>query len=173
VDNNATEGYSGIKLCPHYKLKFVSLKPKLIDDLGKLNLTFEHIIYTYWNQGEPGKSLSEVHTHLPSVLQTSDRPSVKVIQIPLEIPGLSPSLYGPCCLSPEVAYGVIAFDGRFIGYLLRKEDALALDRMVLELERSQCISPSFMMWMETKPRWKLPETFIGDFPSACLYYLRS
>ena len=136
--------------------------------MGKLDMTFDFTIYTYWNQGEPGKSLSEVHTDLPSVLQTSDRPSVKVIQIPLEIPSLSPSLYAPCCLNPEVAYGFIAFDGRFIGYLLRKEDALALDRMVLELERSQCISPSFMMWMETKPRWKLPETFIGDFPSACL-----
>jgi hypothetical protein len=39
----------------------------------------------------------------------------------------------PCCLSPEVAYGFIALYGRFIGYmhLLRKEDALALDRMVL------------------------------------------
>ena len=94
---------------------------------------------------------------------------MKVIQIPLSagtapaplfnIPGFNPSLY-PCCLNPEVGYGFIAFDGHFIGYLLRKEDALSLERIVLELERSQCISPFFMMWMEMEKKHMLPRVFI-------------
>lgn len=170
MDNKATEGYSGIKLCPHYKLKFVSLKPKLIDDLGVLKLKFEHIIYRYWDQGEPGKSLSKVTLDLVESgceSRCASLPSVKVINIPLSgtapvlnIPGFYPSLY-PCILNPETAFGFIAFDGHFIGYLLRKEDALSLERMVLELERSQCISPSFMMWMEYIVEKKnLPHVFI-------------
>ena len=156
MDYKAPEGYSGIKLCPHYKLKFVSLKPKLIDDLGMLNLTFENPIDRYWDQDEPGKSLSKVH------LDFESSPMVKVLEIPLseiaiDIPGFNPSLR-PCTLIPE--YGIIAFDSYFIGYLLRKEDSLSLERMVLELERSQCISPFFMTWMEKKHM--LPIAFTGN-----------
>ena len=44
--------------------------------------------------------------------------------------------------------GVIDVDGRYIVYLLRKEEALALERIVLEFERSQCITSLGQMVLE-------------------------
>jgi len=151
VDNIATEGSI---TCPHYELEVVFLKPDLIRAFAELDLVYsfesaDFKISGTWHQGKPeakGKSLSQVF-----LTDEENLPPVKVIQIPLgkwvNYQTTNPHR-SEGTKDISAGTGVIVVDGRvFIGYLLRKKEALALERRILEFETSHTIGfPSYPMY---------------------------
>ena len=134
------------------------LKPELVDAFEKLHMTYELKIFRRWHQGQPDglflglpnekkKQNQEGKTTKTVKLCSHNYPSVKVIQIPL--PTKREMVYpNPKPQQSRNGLGVIDVDGRYIVYLLRKEEALALERIVLEFERSQCITSLGQMVLE-------------------------
>ena len=102
MDNIPIEGDSRIKVFPHYTLQVVYLNPELIGAFETFEMTCEFLI--------------------------SDHKPQKVVQIPRvshvwefwEFKRRNPDI------------GFIVVDGRHVGYFLRKKEALALEKMVLE-----------------------------------------
>jgi len=87
-------------------------------------------MYSYWDQGEleaEGESLSQVHI--------SDHKPQKVVQIPRVSHVWEFN-------SRNLDIGFIVVDGRHVGYFLRKKEALALEKMVLEQGRHNTITYS-------------------------------
>jgi len=125
------------------------LKPDLIRNFAALDLVYSFKSSRTWHQGKreaKGKSLSQVY-----LTDEENLPPVKVIQIPLG-KWVNSQTTNPH-RSEGTKYisagtGVIVVDGRvFIGYLLRKKEALALERRILEFESSGSIGfPSYPMY---------------------------
>ena len=125
LDNLPIEGDSRITVFPHYRLQVVYLKPELIGAFETFEITCEFLMYSYWDQGE----LEAVH------ITCSDRKPQKVVQIPRVS-----HVWEFNRRNPDI--GFIVVDGRHVGYFLRKKEALALEKMVLEQARRNSISYS-------------------------------
>jgi len=158
VFNISVEGHDRAKdsiTCPHYELKVVLLKPELIRAFAELDLTYKFKLQSFWHQGEPeakykdtlryygdqpevkGKSLSQT-----DCTGEAYATGLKVIQIGVKVNPTKITLKDCLDRVPRQIIGVIgdpvdAFNGRFIVFLLKKEEALELERMVLEFEGFQ------------------------------------
>jgi len=142
----------------------VYLKPELVAAFKNLDrrLTYDFKIFgECWHQGEPDGRFLVLPNEKKKQNLEGKRKKAKV-----------PSLSDPCSHNypsqsvkvikmyqsnphtvdqpSRIGIGIIAIDGRFIVYLLRKEEALALEQIVLEFERSQCITTLERMALEFK-----------------------
>jgi hypothetical protein len=125
LDNIPIKGDSRIKVFPHYTLQVVYLKPELIGAFETFELTCEFPMYSQGELEAEGESLSQVHM--------SDDTEFYKPQKVVQIPRLS-HVWAFKRRNPDI--GFIVVDGRHVGYFLRKKEALALEKMVLEHERN-------------------------------------
>jgi hypothetical protein len=167
------------QLCNHYKLVVIHLQKGLLDILE----TCTQEIRKYWDQEAKGRSLSRRKRRGPDLLvqvlvfigadcdQVSGKSEAEnKVEYPYPLKVIQKTYQNklPHILIPEI--GFILIDDRFVGYIFREGEALALEEAVAKYEKMERNGGPFSFGIERlweQHREQIPgDGFLGATPKT-------